>query len=73
MSVCRVCNAPITWAVTAGGEKVPVDDHEERDYGPGRYRMINNAEQPLIEPIADESPLRTHVDHRTICQQPRAI
>lgn len=77
MSDCRVCSAPITWAVVAGGPdeglRVPLDDHEQRDYGPGRYRITADSIPPKIEAIGDESPLRTFVDHRVLCQQPRAI
>ena len=73
MAFCRVCTAPITWSVTREDEKVPLDDHEEMDRGPGRYRIINGGVVPLVEAISEESPLRTQVDHRVICQQPRAI
>jgi hypothetical protein len=52
---------------------VPLDDHEEKDSGPGRYRIIETRETPLVEPISEASPLRTQVDHRILCQAPRAI
>lgn len=73
MAYCRVCSAPITWAVDTKGNKVPIDDHEEMDRGPGRYRILETRIEPLIEAISEESPLRTHCDHRVLCQQPRAI
>jgi hypothetical protein len=73
MATCRVCSADITWAQTPQGEKVPLDDHEQRDYGPRRFRITHNTVPPVVEPIADESPLRTYVDHRTLCQQPRVF
>lgn len=73
MPDCRVCNAPIRWARTEGGERVPLDDHEERDYGPGRFRIVIDGIEPVIAAIAEESPARTYVDHRVLCQQPRVI
>jgi hypothetical protein len=73
MADCRVCNAPITWAVDAAEVKIPLDDHEQFDAGPGRYRIVRDGNPPLVEPVPDESPVRTYVDHRVICQQPRAI
>jgi len=73
MATCRVCGVDITWASDLAGESVPLDDHEQRDYGPKRYRIVRNTERPVVEPIPDESPVRTYVDHREICQQPRAF
>jgi hypothetical protein len=74
MADCRVCNAPITWAVTTGaGDLVPLDDHEQRDYGSGRYRVITDGTRPVVAAVPEQSPVRTWVDHRMICQQPRAI
>lgn len=73
MANCRVCFAPVTWAINEEGENVPLDDHEERDYGPGRYRIVVDGVKPQVAAIAETSPLRTTVDHRILCQQPRAI
>jgi hypothetical protein len=74
MATCRVCTAPIIWSVDEGsGENVPLDAHEERDEGPGRYRIAVDGEKPVVTKIGEESPLRTYVDHREICQQPRVI
>jgi hypothetical protein len=73
MADCRVCNARIFWALDENGEKVPLDEHEERDYGPGRYRITANTSPPQVQAIDESSPLRTYVDHRQLCQQPRAI
>jgi hypothetical protein len=73
MSVCRVCNAPIIWAVDESSTPIPLDDHEQRDYGFDRYRIVRDGNPPLVARIGVESPVRTYVDHRTICQQPRAV
>lgn len=77
MADCRVCSAPMFWAEIASGEdngkRVPLDEHEMRDYGPGRYRIVANTVPPQVDLIDEQSPLRTYVDHRTLCQQPRAI
>ncbi len=73
MSVCRVCNAVIVWSEDGDGERVPLDEHEMLDYGPGRYRIVANSVPPVVEAISEESPLRTYVDHRVLCQQPRAM
>lgn len=73
MANCRVCMAPITWATNGEGENVPLDDHEERDYGPGRYRIVQDGVKPTVAAMDEASPLRTYVDHREICQQPRVI
>lgn len=73
MADCRVCTAPIRWAMDEAGSKVPLDEHEQRDYGPGRYRIVADGSWPLIAPVPDDSTARTYVDHRTICQQPRPI
>ena len=72
MPDCRVCNAPIFWAEGPDG-KIPLDEHEQRDYGPDRYRILANSTPPKVEPVAEESPGRLYVDHRTLCQQPRAM
>lgn len=73
MADCRACNAPITWAIDPTGERIPLDDHELQDQGSDRYRIVTDSVPPRVEPIPEESPLRTFVDHRRICQQPRAI
>ncbi len=73
MANCRVCNAPVRWAVDEQGNKIPLDDHEERDYGPDRYRIVIDGVQPTVARIDDDSPLRTFADHRALCQQPRAM
>lgn len=74
MSNCRQCTAPITWALDPEtNEKVPLDDHEQLDYGEKRYRIIRDGNPPQVSPVPEESEIRTYVDHRHICQQPRAI
>lgn len=73
MATCRVCTAPIIWSVDGDGNNVPLDAHEERDQGSARYRIVVDGVKPTVEKIAEESPLRTYVDHRTICQEPRVI
>lgn len=73
MSDCRRCAASITWAVNEKGEKVPLDDHEQLDYGPGRYRIKEDGNPALVAPVADDSAIRTFVDHRVICQRPRPM
>ena len=73
MSYCRVCNAPIRWAVDEAGETLPLDEHEQRDYGPNRYRIVTDGTRPTVAPIAENNPARAFVDHRHLCQQPRAI
>lgn len=75
MSNCRVCTAPITWATVEDhhGERVPLDDHEQLDYGEKRYRIVRDGNPPIVAPVPEDSPVRTFVDHRHICQQPRAI
>lgn len=72
-TTCRVCSADIFWCVDEEGNNVPLDSHEERDDGPDRYRITQDGERPTVARIAEESPVRTYVDHRTICQQPRVI
>jgi hypothetical protein len=74
MSVCRACSAPVIWAIVGdGGERIPLDDHEQRDYGPGRYRILRDGTPPLVGAVPEESHARTYVDHRTICQEPRVM
>lgn len=73
MATCRVCSADITWAVDEQGDKVPLDDHEQLDYGPSRYRIVVDGTRPTVAALGDESPARAYVDHRTICQQPRVV
>lgn len=74
MSVCRICNVPIIWAVDdETGATLPLDDHEQRDYGPGRYRIVQDGQRPRVQAVGEQSPVRTYVDHRVLCQQPRAI
>jgi hypothetical protein len=82
MSLCRVCMADITWSVTTGGEKIPLDDHEEYMASPPdtpedkvirRYRVVEENVPPLIEPVGREFAAAAKVDHRSICQQPRVV
>lgn len=73
MADCRVCTAPIFWALDGEGNKIPLDEHEQLDYGPKRYRIIRDGNPPQVAPVPEESPARTYVDHREICQRPRAI
>jgi hypothetical protein len=72
MAVCRICNSPITWAVNHAGDVIPLDDHEQRDYGPGRYRISKDGTRPVVASVPDDSRARVYVDHRVLCQQPRA-
>lgn len=79
MSYCRQCMADITWSVLEGTEddarptKIPLDNHEETDKGPDRYRIKFHSTPPVVERIPETSPIIAQVDHRKICQQPRAI
>lgn len=74
MATCRVCTADIVWCETADGTAIPLDEHEQEQIGPNRFRIKeNNAPRPLIEPVAENFPAPAMVDHRTICRQPRAI
>jgi hypothetical protein len=87
MSNCRVCTAPIRWATGPGGRPIPLDEHEQLDYDPprppvaspvelgpkARYRIVQDGARPIVEPVPDDSPARTYVDHRWLCMQPRAI
>lgn len=73
MATCRVCGVDITWAIDLEGVAIPLDDHEQRDYGPKRFRIVRNTERPTVEPVPEENPVRTYVDHREICQQPRVF
>ncbi len=74
MQNCRVCFADIIWAEDQQtGENVPLDAHEERDGGLGRYKIMVDGTKPKVTAIAEESPLRTYVDHRLICQEPRVV
>jgi hypothetical protein len=73
MSDCRVCATSIFWCTDPEGNRVPLDEHEQRDYGPGRYRLLTNTTPQKIEPVREESSLRTYVDHRVLCQAPRPI
>lgn len=73
MADCRVCNAPIIWAQDEHGEPVPLDSHEQRDHGPDRYFITVDGTRPTVALVPEESETRTYVDHRALCQQPRAI
>lgn len=73
MATCRVCTAPITWAVDENGERIPLDDHEQLNYGPKRYRITRDGNPPTVTALSEESPAQSFVDHRQLCQQPRAI
>jgi hypothetical protein len=76
MSNCRICTAPITWALVDDngfGERVPLDDHEQLDYGPRRYRMVRDGNPPFVAAVGEDHPGRLYVDHRHLCQQPRAL
>lgn len=74
-TTCRTCTASITWAETKDGTRVPLDDHEEQTSGPDRYRLIEfrGPLPPLAEAVSETYAERAHVDHRTICQQPRRL
>lgn len=73
MANCRICFADIFWCVDEEGNNIPLDSHEERDEGDHRYRIVTDGEKPVVAKISEESPLRTYVDHRELCQQPRRI
>lgn len=73
MSNCRVCLAEITWSELEDGTRVPLDERENRDYGPDRYRIVQWTTPPKIERVAEESQRTAQVDHRAICRQPRVI
>lgn len=75
MSYCRVCTAPIIWATLEDGhgDRVPLDEHEQRDYGDGRYRIVKDGNPPTVAPVGEDHPARLYVDHRKICQEPRPI
>lgn len=69
---CPTCGAEVTFGVTKDGTKIPLDSIEEPTTGPGRYRIVQNAVPPVIEPISEDYPAPSPVDHRTICEQGRA-
>lgn len=74
MSLCRVCMAEIVWCESAEGERIPLDEHEQQVQGEGRWRIVELLQpRPRIEPVAADFPAEAMVDHRTICQQPRAL
>ena len=68
MANCRRCTAPITWARTENGESIPLDDHDQRDWGSNRYRIVLDGHPPTVALIPEESPARTFVDHRHLCR-----
>lgn len=72
MSVCRVCMAEIVWCVTESGERIPLDEHEQMTTGENRWRIRETKTPPLIERVAPDFSAPAMVDHRDICQQPRA-
>jgi hypothetical protein len=45
-SVCRSCGAPIVWAVTVTGHRMPVDAD------PGRGGTVTLRDRPGLSPIA---------------------
>jgi hypothetical protein len=65
--------ADVRWAVAPDGTKVPLDEHEQRDYGPERYRIVADGIIPEVVSVPEESTARVFVDHRYLCEQPRAI
>jgi hypothetical protein len=87
MATCRVCTAPIRWATDPDGRMIPLDEHEQLDYDPPqpavmasaalgmgpRYRIVSDGIRPMVEAVPSDSTARTFVDHRYLCQQPRAI
>lgn len=73
MATCRVCTASITWGVDEAGVKIPLDDHEQLDYGPRRYRIVADGSVPRVAAVAEDSTARTFVDHRQLCMQPRVV
>lgn len=73
MANCRVCSAEITWALTPGGERIPLDEREQRMEGEDRYRIVGLSDPPKAEPVSESYPNPAMVDHRTICRQPRVI
>ena len=86
MSTCRVCTAPIRWATNAEGLMIPLDEHEQLDYDPPppeigiadvtggpRYRIVKDGARPLVASLPHDSTARAFVDHRYLCQAPRAI
>lgn len=67
--------ADIVWCVTPDDDPVPLDEHEEQTAGEGRFRILTEVvgDRPRCEPVASDFPAPAMVDHRTICQQPRAM
>jgi len=66
---CHQCSADVTWSIDEEGNKVPLDDHEMRDSGPGRYRVIQSGTTPpQVARVPEEVAAMTLVDHRLICQ-----
>lgn len=55
MATCRSCEAPITWAVTEGGKRMPLDDvPSERGnivYVNGVTRAANAVDRDLKRPL----------------------
>lgn len=51
MSNCRVCTAPIRWAIDQQtGRLIPLDEHEQLDYDPPRPQVADSAERDLLGP-----------------------
>lgn len=64
-ATCPDCGAEITHAVTANGERVPLEKWTDST-GPNRYRVVNFT--PLtVEPVSESSPIDAYPDHRLDC------
>lgn len=66
MASCA-CGAPVTWARTADGEKVPLDAVASLA-GEGRYRVLDLNKRPwLVEPVTARAQVAAYTDHRLTC------
>ena len=70
MSTCRSCDAPIIWAITSKGRRMPVDAEPRPD---GNVELIDSGgmmPQTVVHaqpPLAAENPL--HTPHHMTCPQ----
>lgn len=67
MSRCSYCSAPLLWAETEGGKRIPLDPTPVSN---GNIELIGQGKARYVVPDVNATPMR-HVTHFSTCPSAR--
>lgn len=70
-SICGTCRAPIFWAFTPAGKRMPLNAAVDKERRPGSYAIVEVGRDANAIPVKDARPDQpVHMTHWTTCKRP---